>query len=128
MLHHVRHTATGRPENEIRAQLARLLIRGRQADQRVGDLSGGERLRVALATALLTLPAPQLLLLDEPTNNLDLPSTAELVEALSAYRGALIVASHDEPFLRDIRTARTWESTRPDRLPSESLGTQEPNR
>lgn len=128
VLHHVRHTATGRPENEIRAQLARLLIRGRQADQRVGDLSGGERLRVALATALLTLPAPQLLLLDEPTNNLDLPSTAELVEALSAYRGALIVASHDEPFLRDIRTARTWESTRPDRLPSESLGTQEPNR
>lgn len=121
VLHHVQHAAAGRTENEIRAQLARLLIRGRQADQHVGDLSGGERLRVALATALLARPAPQLLLLDEPTNNLDLPSTTELIDALNAYRGALIVASHDERFLRGIRTARTWEAASPDQLPHDSL-------
>ena len=44
-------------------------------------------------------PPPQLLLLDEPTNNLDLASVRQLVKALEAYRGALIVASHDVPFL-----------------------------
>lgn len=124
VLHQVRRTVAGRLDNEIRARLARLLIRGRQADQCVSDLSGGERLRVAIANALLAQPAPQLLLLDEPTNSLDLPSTAELVEALNAYKGAVIVASHDRYFLREIHTDLTWEATGPGNLPSPSPGTE----
>ena len=65
----------------------------------VATLSGGERFRVALAALLLAEPPADLLVLDEPTNNLDLASVAQLVDALSAYRGALLVVSHDRGFL-----------------------------
>ena len=69
-------------------------------DQVAGTLSGGERFRAVLAALLLASPPPQLLLLDEPTNSLDLASAAQLAQALSCYQGALLVASHDVPFLR----------------------------
>jgi ATPase subunit of ABC transporter with duplicated ATPase domains len=92
--------------NEIRARLARFLFRGGRADQQVATLSGGERFRATLAALMLADPAPQLLLLDEPTNNLDLASVRQLATALASYRGALLVASHDLPFLRSIGPTR----------------------
>ncbi len=98
-LENVQTAAPGVPAGELRNQLARLLLRGPAADRPVGALSGGERFRAALATLLLTTPPPQLLVLDEPTNNLDIPSVGQLTQALSAYRGALIVVSHDRAFL-----------------------------
>ena len=98
-LENVQAAAPGVPAGELRNQLARLLLRGPAADRPVGSLSGGERFRAALATLLLTTPPPQLLVLDEPTNNLDIPSVGQLTQALAAYRGALIVVSHDRAFL-----------------------------
>ncbi|MQA03682.1 MAG: ATP-binding cassette domain-containing protein [Streptosporangiales bacterium] len=95
--------------NEIRARLARFLFRGARADQPAGTLSGGERFRATLAALLLAEPAPQLFLLDEPTNNLDLASVRQLTQALHAYAGALVVASHDLPFLRTIGVTRWLE-------------------
>ncbi|MEU4492474.1 ATP-binding cassette domain-containing protein [Streptomyces sp. NBC_00210] len=92
--------------NRIRARLARFLFRGARADQPAGTLSGGERFRAALAALLLAEPAPQLLMLDEPTNNLDMASVRKLTEALESYEGALIVASHDVPFLESIGITR----------------------
>ena len=92
--------------NEIRANLARMLFAGERAGQGVATLSGGELFRATLAALLLAEPAPQLLMLDEPTNNLDLPSVRQLTEALRCYRGALLVASHDVPFLRDLGLTR----------------------
>jgi ATPase subunit of ABC transporter with duplicated ATPase domains len=92
--------------NAIRAGLARLLFPGARADQRAATLSGGELFRATLAALLLAEPAPQLLMLDEPTNNLDLPSVRHLTEALRCYRGALLVASHDIPFLRALGLTR----------------------
>jgi ATPase subunit of ABC transporter with duplicated ATPase domains len=92
--------------NTVRAGLARFLFRAGRADQVAGTLSGGERFRASLAALLLADPAPQLLLLDEPTNNLDLITAAQLTEALAAYRGALVVASHDLPFLRALGITR----------------------
>ena len=86
--------------------LARFLFRGRRADQPVGTLSGGERFRATLAALLLAEPPPHLLLLDEPTNNLDMDSARQLADALESYQGALIVASHDVPFLHDIGITR----------------------
>jgi len=64
------------------------------------------RSRELHAALLLAQPAPQLLLLDEPTNNLDMASVRQLSQALEGYRGAIIVASHDLPFLRSAGITR----------------------
>ncbi|MFF3056961.1 ABC-F family ATP-binding cassette domain-containing protein [Streptomyces sp. NPDC057909] len=93
-------------ENRIRAKLAHFLFKGPRADRPAGTLSGGERFRAALAALLLAEPAPQLLLLDEPTNNLDMASVRRLTAALESYEGALIVASHDVPFLESLGITR----------------------
>ncbi|MFT9665942.1 ABC-F family ATP-binding cassette domain-containing protein [Streptomyces rhizosphaericola] len=105
----VKRSAPGLSDNGVRARLARFLIKGGAADLPAGTLSGGERFRAALAMLLLADPAPRLLLLDEPTNSLDLASVRRLTEALAAYEGAVIVASHDVPFLESIGITR-WLS------------------
>ncbi|ANB09679.1 ABC transporter [Streptomyces ambofaciens] len=98
--------APGATDNRVRARLARFLFRGGRADQRAGTLSGGELFRATLAALMLAEPAPQLLMLDEPTNNLDMASVRQLTSALESYEGALIVASHDLPFLDSIGITR----------------------
>jgi ATPase subunit of ABC transporter with duplicated ATPase domains len=98
--------APGATNNRVRARLARFLFRGARADQKAATLSGGERFRAALAALMLAEPAPQLLMLDEPTNNLDMASVRQLTTALESYEGALIVASHDLPFLESIGVTR----------------------
>jgi ATPase subunit of ABC transporter with duplicated ATPase domains len=108
VLENIRAVAPAVTPHDIRAELARFLLRGARVDQRSGTLSGGEQFRATLACLLLAQPPPQLLLLDEPTNNLDLDSTAQLVTALRAYRGALIVVSHDEAFLAELGITRGW--------------------
>lgn len=95
----VQAVAPATPAGTIRNQLARLLLRGSSVDRPVSTLSGGERFRVALARLLLADPPAQLLILDEPTNNLDIASVEQLAQALDAYRGALLVVSHDFAFL-----------------------------
>lgn len=99
VLENVRRAAPDVAPAELRNRLARFLVRGDVVDRAVGTLSGGERFRVALAGLVLADPPPQLLVLDEPTNDLDLTSVDQLVAALRAYRGALVVVSHDEGFL-----------------------------
>lgn len=95
----VQSVAPASPAGAIRNQLARLLLRGHSADRPVSSLSGGERFRVSLAKLLLAEPPAQLLILDEPTNNLDIATVGQLTEPLDAYRGALLVVSHDFTFL-----------------------------
>ena len=107
LLQSVQRANPGVSEQHLRDQLARLLFRRESVHQRIGDLSGGERFRAAVAQVLLANPVPQLLILDEPTNNLDISSVDWLVQALEAYTGALIVVSHDEDFCRRIRIDRT---------------------
>jgi ATPase subunit of ABC transporter with duplicated ATPase domains len=116
VVENVRAVAPAASVNEVRAGLARFLFRGARADQPAGTLSGGERFRAVLAALLLAQPPPQLLLLDEPTNNLDLASVRQLSEALSCYQGALLVASHDVPFLRSIGISRWLRLSRDGRL------------
>lgn len=95
----VRESAPELSLGDVRNRLARLRIRGAMVERRVGTLSGGERFRVALARLLLADPPPELLVLDEPTNDLDIESVDQLITALDAYRGALLVVSHDHRFL-----------------------------
>jgi len=112
----VRMVAPRATVNDVRAGLARFLFRGGRADQLAGTLSGGERFRAVLAALLLADPPPQLLLLDEPTNNLDMASVRQLSQALSCYRGALVVVSHDVPFLHALGVTRWLRLDRDGRL------------
>ena len=116
VVENVRAVAPAASVNTVRAGLARFLFRGARADQAAGTLSGGERFRAVLAALLLADPPPQLLLLDEPTNNLDLASVRQLSDALSCYQGALVVVSHDLPFLRSIGITRWLRLERSGRL------------
>lgn len=100
VLDNVRATAPGTAAGTIRGQLARFLLRGETVQRPVSSLSGGERFRVVLASLLLADPPPQLLVFDEPTNNLDNRSVDQLVDALSGYRGALLIVSHDDALLQ----------------------------
>ena len=109
VLENVREAAPQVPPAQVRNRLARFLIRGATVDRPVRALSGGERFRVALARLLLADPPPQLLVLDEPTNNLDLDTVDQLVDALSAYRGAVLVVSHDDAFLARLGVDVTLE-------------------
>ncbi len=102
----VRAAAPAASVNEVRAGLARFLFRGDRAERLASMLSGGERFRAVLAALLLAQPPPQLLLLDEPTNNLDMASVRQLSQALEGHRGAILVASHDVPFLRSAGITR----------------------
>lgn len=82
--------------------LAQFLFKNNSAHQLVKDLSGGEKLRAALACTLKSSNPPQLLILDEPTNHLDLNSVLNIESALKSYLGAMIVISHDQAFLESI--------------------------
>lgn len=93
-------------ENDRRAVLARFLFRGDDAHQRIGALSGGERLRAGLACTVGHSQPRQLLLLDEPSNHLDIEAMETLETALVAYDGAILVVSHDETFLERIGVER----------------------
>jgi ATP-binding cassette subfamily F protein 3 len=90
---------------ELRSHLGRFLFSGDEQEARVGDLSGGEQARVALAK--ITLQKANLLLLDEPTNHLDIESREVLEEALEGYEGTVILISHDRAMLSSIST-RVW--------------------
>jgi ATPase subunit of ABC transporter with duplicated ATPase domains len=109
VLENFRRRAPAQPEAACRMVLARFLFRGDTVHKPAAALSGGERLRAALACVLGAAEPPQLLLLDEPTNHLDLPSLANLEQALGRYTGALLVISHDRDFLDAVGVDRVIE-------------------
>jgi ATP-binding cassette subfamily F protein 3 len=80
-------------EQSIRNHLGRFNFSKPKAENKISNLSGGEKAR--LLFALMTLAKPHILLLDEPTNHLDMDSRQALVEAINAFNGAVILISHD---------------------------------
>ncbi|MFI5707282.1 ABC-F family ATP-binding cassette domain-containing protein [Kribbella sp. NPDC051620] len=81
-------------ETQARSVLGSFLFSGDDADKPASVLSGGEKTRLALAT--LVVSAANVLLLDEPTNNLDPASRTEVLNAIRAYQGAIVLVTHDE--------------------------------
>ena len=96
-LAHMARVMPGATPAAVRAQLGRFGFSGERATGKVGKMSGGERARLALA--LVTRDAPHLLILDEPTNHLDVDAREALVQALNAYKGAVLLVSHDRHML-----------------------------
>lgn len=88
-------------EHERRIRLARAGFAQERGVARIDTLSGGERMRLALALTFAREPVPKLLLMDEPTNDLDLRAARELAATLREFPGALVVVSHDERFIAD---------------------------
>lgn len=89
-------------ETDCRTRLATFLFSSSTVLKTVASLSGGEKTRAALACILMGQTPAQLIVLDEPTNNMDLDSIASIEQALLHYRGALVVVSHDDTFLKNI--------------------------
>ena len=93
-------------EEQARSYLAQYLFRGHDVFKLVGDLSGGERGR--LAFAILALQGANFLLLDEPTNHLDIPSQETLQEVLELFDGTILLVSHDRYLVSRLAT-QIWE-------------------
>jgi len=104
-LQHLMRERASEGQARLRARLAGFGLGADQADTEVGRLSGGQKARLSLLLA--TLPAPHLLILDEPTNHLDIESREALVDALTAYTGAVILVSHDMHLLSMVAD-RLW--------------------
>ena len=104
-LAHIQAMRPGVTPPKLRAILAGFGLGADQAETEVGRLSGGQKARLSLCLA--TLDAPHMLILDEPTNHLDIESREALVEALTAYSGAVILVSHDMHLL-SMAADRLW--------------------
>ncbi len=101
-IHRLRPTET---PAKLRSRLAQGGLGADIVDNKVGRLSGGQKARLSLLIA--TIDAPHMIILDEPTNHLDIESREALVQALTAYDGAVILVSHD-PHLVECVADRLW--------------------
>ena len=102
LLAHFSKTTPHLSQSERRIRLGRFLFNQSNQLKRISDLSGGERMRAALACTLFSEIPPELLILDEPTNNMDMDSIEQIESALSHFNGAIIIISHDSGFLMNM--------------------------
>ena len=94
VLENMKSAAPDLDDTRVRTILGSFLFSGDDVEKSAGVLSGGEKTRLSLAT--LVASSANILLLDEPTNNLDPASRKEILNALKAYKGAIVMVSHDE--------------------------------
>ncbi len=97
--------ATGLVVPDARTLLAKFGIGAAEVDRPTASLSPGERTRLVLAQLMAT--GTNCLVLDEPTNHLDLPAIEQLESALEAFRGTVVLVTHDRALLHQLRLTRT---------------------
>jgi ATP-binding cassette subfamily F protein 3 len=102
VLDEIRELDSSPTDGELRSYLAQFLFTGEDILKNVGQLSGGEKSRLALARIIYV--APQLLALDEPTNHLDIRSREALESALLEYPGTILFVTHDRYLVQKIAT------------------------
>ncbi len=102
VIQELRRVAPMADNGELRSFLSRFLFFGEDVFKLVGDLSGGEKGRLALSKLIYS--RKNVLILDEPTNHLDIPSREALEAALDEYDGTILTVSHDRYFLDKIAT------------------------
>jgi len=100
----LRRVAPELDDTQARSILGSFLFSGDDAGKPASVLSGGEKTRLALA--MLVVSAANVLLLDEPTNNLDPASRTEILSALTRYKGAVVLVTHDEGAVQALRPER----------------------
>ena len=93
-------------EHDLKIRLNRFLFGKDYWDKPCSTLSGGERMRLMLCCLTTCSSSPDIIVLDEPTNNLDIQNVEILISAINEYKGTLIVVSHDEYFLEQIKVER----------------------
>ena len=94
-------------EHELKTILNRFLFRKETWDKPCRQLSGGEKMRLALCCLMVRADTPEMFILDEPTNNLDIRNTEILTRVVREYGGTLLVVSHDEYFIDQIGIERS---------------------
>lgn len=94
-------------EHELKTILNRFLFRKETWDKPCRQLSGGEKMRLALCCLMVRADTPELFILDEPTNNLDIRNTEILTRVVREYGGTLLVVSHDEYFIDQVGIERS---------------------
>ncbi len=104
-IEHVRKLMPLEPEAKVRARVAQMGLSTEKMLTPAKDLSGGEKARLLMGLA--TFHGPNLLILDEPTNHLDIDSREELVHALNAFNGAVILIAHDRHLI-EATMERLW--------------------
>lgn len=101
-----RFNARHLPGHELKTELHRCLFPAGVWDRPCAALSGGEKMRLLFCCLVIGDAAPDVFILDEPTNNLDLRSLGVITSALRAYRGTVVVVSHDRRFVDEIGADR----------------------
>lgn len=87
---------------DVRSALGAFLFSGEDVEKKMGQLSGGEKVRLALCKMFYT--RPNLLILDEPTNHMDMVGKEALEQMLKEYSGTVLFVSHDRYFIKQIAT------------------------
>lgn len=99
------------PDHELKTELHRFLFPAAAWDKLCGSLSGGEKMRLMLCCLLVSDDAPDMFVLDEPTNNLDISSMQILTSTIAAYKGTVLVISHDSRFMEETGVSRMLDLT-----------------
>jgi len=109
VLEQVQQYNYGWEDHEVKTILNRFLFPAETWDKLCNQLSGGEKMKLALCCLMISADTPDMIILDEPTNNIDIQNVEILTSTIRDFQGSILVVSHDEYFLSEIGIDRCIE-------------------